>query len=148
MGKYIYKSHNVSILLYHLVCPIKYRKLVLTDKVSGELKLICKEISQRYEVEFIEIGLDGDHVHFLIQSVPMYSPTQICRIVKSLTARELFRRCPEVKKFLWGGEFWAKGYFISTVGHHGDEKKISNYVRNQGNKSGYKKIYSQQLRLF
>ena len=148
MGKYIYKSHNVSILLYHLVCPIKYRKLVLTDKVSSELRLICAEISHRYELEFIEIGLDGDHVHFLIQSVPMYSPTRICRIVKSLTARELFRRCPEVKKFLWGGEFWTKGYFISTVGYHGDEKKISDYVKNQGNKSGYKKIHSQQLRLF
>ncbi len=121
---------------------------MLSDKVSLELKWICKEISQRYEMEFIEIGLDGDHVHFLIQSVPMYSPTRICRIVKSLTARELFRRCPDVKKFLWGGEFWTKGYFISTVGHHGDEQKISDYVKNQGNKSGYKKIYSQQLRLF
>ena len=64
MSKYIHKSHNVSVLLYHLVCPIKYRKKVLTDKVSAELKTICKEISLRYEVEFIEIGTDEDHVHF------------------------------------------------------------------------------------
>ena len=148
MSKYIHKSHNVSILLYHLVCPIKYRKLVLTDRVSEELKLICKEISYRYEIEFIEIGMDGDHVHFLIQSVPMYSPTKICRIVKSLTAREIFRRCSELRKVLWGGEFWTDGYFISSVGQHGNEKTISDYVRNQGDKLVYKKIHSQQLKLF
>ena len=147
MSKYIHKSHNVSVLLYHLVCPIKYRKLVLTEEVSLELKLICEDISHRYELEFIEIGTDGDHVHFLIQSVPMYSPTKICRLVKSLTAREIFRRCPELRKVLWGGEFWTDGYFISSVGQHGNEKTISDYVKSQGDKV-YKKIHSQQLKLF
>ena len=118
MSKYIHKSHNVSVLLYHLVCPIKYRRSVLTEEVSLELRLICEEISKRYEIEFIEIGTDGDHVHFLIQSVPMYSPTKICRVVKSLTARELFRRCSWLREVLWGGEFWTGGYFISSVGQH------------------------------
>ena len=148
MGKYIHKRHNVSVLLYHLVCPIKYRKEVLTDRVSEELKLICMEISQRYEVDFIEIGTDEDHVHFLIQSVPTYSPTKVCRVVKSLTAREIFRRCPEVRKVLWGGEFWTDGYFMSTVGQHGNEKTIKDYVKNQGKNLTYRKIHSQQLRLF
>ena len=146
MSRYIHKSHNVSVLLYHLVCPIKYRKLVLSARVSTELKTICQEISLRYEITFIEIGTDGDHVHFLIQSVPMYSPTKIARTVKSITAIEIFRRAPEVKKMLWGGEFWSNGYFMNTVGQHGNEDTIKNYVKNQG-KVDYKKIYRGQLKL-
>ena len=148
MSRYIHKSHNVSVLLYHLVCPIKYRKKVLTDKVSAELKTICREISLRYEVEFIEIGTDGDHVHFLIQSVPTYSVTKICKMVKSLTAREIFRRLPEVTKELWGSQFWSDGYFVNTVGQHGNEKVIKNYVKNQGTGLNYKEVHRQQLQLF
>ena len=148
MSKYIHKSHNVSVLLYHLVCPIKYRKKVLTDKVSAELKAICKDISLRYEIEFIEIGTDGDHVHFLIQSVPTYSVTKICKMVKSLTAREIFRRLPEVTKELWGSQFWTDGYFVNTVGQHGNEEVIKKYVKNQGSGLNYKSVHRQQLQLF
>lgn len=148
MSKYIHKSHNVSVLLYHLVCPIKFRKKVLTEKVSTELKSICSDISMRYEIDFIEIGTDENHVHFLIQSVPTYSPTKICTAVKSLTAREIFRRVPEVKKILWGGEFWTDGYFVNTVGQHGNEDTIKNYVKNQGTGLNYKQVHRQQLQLF
>lgn len=147
MSRYIHKSHNVSVLLYHLVCPIKFRRAVLSEKVERELKEICMEISLRYEIMFIEIGCDGDHVHFLVQSCPTYSPTKIVRTIKSITAIEIFRRAPEVKKKLWGGEFWSKGYFINTVGQHGNEDTIKNYVKNQG-KVDYKKIYRGQLDLF
>jgi putative transposase len=124
MSKYIYKSHNVSVLLYHLVCPIKYRKKILAEKVLTELKNISKEISLHYEIEFIEIGTDGDHVHFLIQSVATYSVTKISKMVKSLTAREIFRRLPEVTKELWGSQFWTDGYVVNTVGEHGNEEVI------------------------
>lgn len=141
MSKYLHKSHNVSVLMYHIVCPAKYRKVIFSEKVDEELKLICLEISLRYEIEFIEIGTDKDHVHFLVQSAPTYSPTQITRIIKSITAREIFKRIPEVKKTLWGGEFWSKGYFISTVGKYGDEKKISKYVKNRG--ENYKILHQQ-----
>ena len=97
------------------------------------------EISERYEILFLEIGADKDHVHFLVQSVPSYSPAQIAKIVKSITGREVFRRCPEVKKKLWGGKFWSSGYYVSTVSEKGNEKVIANYVKNQGNE--YKKLY-------
>lgn len=148
MSKYIHKSHNVSVLLYHLVCPIKYRKNILTSEVSSEVKSICKEIELRYELVFIEIGTDGDHIHFLIQSVPTYSPTKICTMVKSLVAREIFRRLPKLKKLLWGGEFWTDGYFVNTVGQHGNEDTIKNYVKNQGTGLNYKQVHRQQLQLF
>jgi len=107
--------------MYHLVFPAKYRRAVFDDAVDEELRKICEEIEKRYELKFLEIGTDKDHVHFLVQSVPMYSVKKLVQLIKSLTARELFRRCPEVKKQLWGGEFWTDGYFASTVGKHGDE---------------------------
>ena len=87
---------------------------------------------ERYEITFLEIGTDDDHVHFFVQSVPMYSPKQIVQIIKSLTAREIFKCCPQVKAYLWGGKFWGEGYFVSTVGAHGTEQMIKNYVRQQG----------------
>ena len=148
MSKYIHKSHNVTVLIYHLDCPAKYRKSVFSEKVDSELKKICLEISERYEIDFLEIGTDKDHVHFLIQSVPKYSPTKIVRTVKSITAREIFKRCPEVKKQLWGGEFWSDGYFLNTVGQSGNERTVRQYVKNQGKEKEYKELHNQQIRLF
>ena len=147
MSQYIHKSHNVSNLLYHLVFPAKYRKVVFGEEVEKELKNICLEISKRYEIIFLEIGTDENHVHFLIQSVPMYSVKKIVQMVKSITAREMFRRRPEVKKKLWGGEFWSDGYFVGTVGVHGNEETISRYVKKQGIEKKYKKLHQQQLTL-
>ena len=118
--------------MYHLVFPAKYRRVVFDEDVDKVLKEICLDIAERYQIKFLEIGTDKDHVHFLVQSIPMYSVTKIVTMIKSLTAREIFRRCPQVKKKLWGGEFWTDGYFASTVGKHGDENKIANYVKNQG----------------
>ena len=140
MSEYIHKSHNVSVLMYHIVCPAKYRKVVITEEVDKTLKKVCEEISERFEIIFLEIGSEGDHVHFLVQSVPTYSPTKIVRIIKSITAREIFARHPEVKKKLWGGEFWTDGHFISTVGKNGNEQVISNYVKSQGTEEHYKVI--------
>lgn len=102
MSENIHKSHNVSRLMYHFVLPTKYRRVVVDDKVERVIKETCEEISKRFEIYFLEIGTDKDHVHFLIQSVPTYSPMQIVRIVKSHTAKEVFKQCPEVKKQLWG----------------------------------------------
>ena len=102
----------------------------------------------RYEIEFIEIGTDKDHVHFLIQSVPTMSPSKIIKAVKSITAKEIFKLHPEVKEKLWGGEFWTKGYYVNTVGRHGDENTIQAYVQSQGKIDEYETLHTQQLRLF
>jgi len=111
------------------------------------IRNVCLEIERRYQVKFLEIGTDKDHVHFLVQTVPTYSVTKVVALVKSLTAREIFKRCPQVKKQLWGGEFWTDGYFASTVGKHGTEDMISNYVKRQG--QTYSKLHEDhQLALF
>ena len=118
--------------MYHLVCPTKYRRAVFAATVDAKVKEISHQIQQRYEMTFLEIGTDDNHVHFLVQSVPMYSPKQLVQIIKSITAREVFKACPEVKKYLWGGKFWSDGYFVSTVGTHQTEEMIKNYVQQQG----------------
>ena len=147
----LHKSHNVSVLLYHLVFPAKYRRVVFATEVDAVLKEVCLDIAARYEITFLEIGTDGDHVHFLLQSVPpvpRYSPTKIVTMLKSLTAREIFVRCPHVKKKLWGGEFWSDGYFIATVGLHANAQTIGEYVRQQGTHKQYQSWHSQQLTFF
>lgn len=140
--------------MYHIVCPAKYRRVVFSKEVDLKLKQTCMEISKRYEINFLEIGTDKDHVHFLVQSVPTYSPKKIVQIIKSITAREIFAACPEVKKKLWGGEFWSDGYFVNTVGKHGNEEVIKKYIQDQGSESSYevlhktKKADERQLGLF
>lgn len=83
--------------MYHYVCPAKYRRIVFSEEVDNTLKDTCLEISKRYQIHFLEIGTDDNHVHFLVQSVPMYSQTKIVTVIKSITALEVFRLNPEVK---------------------------------------------------
>lgn len=132
--------------MYHIVCPAKYRRAVFTDDIDKYLKEICLSIALRYEIIFVEIGTDKDHVHFLVQSVPMYSPKKIVQTIKSITAKRIFKQFPTLKRdILWGGELWTDGYFVSTVGAHGDADMIANYVKNQGSdeKYKYKKLHRQ-----
>ena len=146
MSEHILKRHNKNLLLYHLVCPAKYRRKVFTQAVEQTLKEICISISERYEIHFIEIGIDEDHVHFLVQSVPSHSPSRIVQLIKSIVAKEIYRTHPEVKKVLWGGHVWTTGYYINTVGAYANEDVIRTYVEQQG--KSYKKIYSAQLSFF
>ena len=143
---HILKSHNKSLLLYHKVSPVKYRRKVFSKSVEKTLKKVCKEISKRYEIHFIEIGSDENDVHFLVQSVPMYSPKKIVNTVKSITAIQIFKLHPEVKTLLWGGKFWTSGYYVNTVGQYGNADVIKNYVKNQG--KSYKRIHQDQLTMF
>ena len=148
-SKYIHKSHDVSVLIYHFVCPAKYRRVVFSESVDHTLKEVCIEISKRYDVHFLEIGTDKDHIHFLVQSVPTYSATKIVTLLKSITAREIFRLHPEVKQKVWGREFWTDGYFVNTVSKFGDETSITKYVRDQGTEKEYTILHKEkQLRLF
>ena len=133
--------HNVTVLLYHIVLPAKYRRVVFSESVDLTLKDICLELSKWYEIYFLEIGTDKDPVHFLVQSVPTYNVSKIITIIKSITAREILRLHPEVKRELWGGEFWTDGYYTSTVSQHGNEQTISLYVKNQGVEKEYKALH-------
>ncbi len=89
-------------------------------------------IGQRYAIEMEAIGMDKDHIHILCSSHPRMSPGEIVRIFKSITGREVFRRKPLVRKELWGGEFWADGYYVATVGERGNWKTVEEYILSRG----------------
>lgn len=135
-------------LMYHFVCTAKYRRAVLTEPVDTLLKALCLEIEKRYEIHFLEIGADKDHVHFLIQSVPTLPPQRIIQTIKSITAKEIFKQIPDVKLKLWGGEFWTKGYYVNTVSLYGSENAVREYIKSQGKTKEYTKLHQSQATLF
>jgi len=145
VSEHIKKEHNKTLLLFHLVCPARYRQEVFSEDVTKTLKEICLEIEQCYEIYYVEIGTDVDHVHFLIQTVPVMM-SRFVQITKSITAKELFARQPSIRKRLWGGKFWTSGYYLNTVGRFGNEEVIKNYVKNQG--KVYNQVHRGQVRLF
>jgi putative transposase len=122
---------------------VKYRKALLDINIGKAIREIAKEIESRYEIAFEELGADNDHIHILCSFHPKISGGDLVRIFKSLTARELFKRFPELRKDLWGGEFWSDGYYISTVSNRGNWKAVEQYIKNQG-----KTTDEAQLRIF
>ena len=135
-------SHKVFKIKYHVVFCIKYRKdLFLDDKYTLTIKQICKDMEDRFYAKFETIGFDEDHVHFLIESLTTtYSPAKIFQFVKSITAIKLFEKHPDIKKELWGGEFWSDGGYMGTVGEGINAEIIRKYIKNQGRKEGQLKL--------
>ena len=128
-------SHCVYQIRYHMVMCIKYRKQLLKSKKYQEgITKIIKEISERYWYEIDEFGTDGDHVHIFIGATGKWAPSRIMQVIKSISAREMFRRYPEIKKLLWGGEFWSDGGYIGTIGEGTNEEIVRKYIQEQGSK--------------
>ena len=129
--------------MYHIVCPTKYRRAIFASEVDAKLKEVCTEIQKRYEITFLKIGSDDDHIHFLVQSVPMYSPKQLVQIIKSITVREILKSARKLRNTYGAASFGLTDMRVSTVGAHGNEQMIKNYVEQQG-----KTDENGQLRLF
>ena len=137
-------EHNAYQIHYHFVTPVKYRKAIF-DRPEREQSLrdICKEIGERYSMRFEQIGIDKDHVHYLLSAAPKFSPSGLIRVIKSIAAKEMFRRHPDLRRELWGGELWTDGFFVATVGEGGNRDVIREYVRKQG-----QDVDDKQLKLF
>ena len=116
---------------------------MLSDEITSAIKSISGEIGERYEIEFEQLRCDKNHIHILFSFHPKYSIGEVVRKFKSITARELFKKFPLLKKKLWGGEFWSDGYYVSTVSERGDWRVVERYVKNQG-----KRLETEKLRLF
>jgi putative transposase len=138
-----YWHHNVSECYYHLQLTLKYRRSVFQDEIEKEMLEIMSGFKERYHIDIQTVGYDKNHVHILCRFLPKYSGGQVIRLLKSITSRLLFKKFPDIKKQLWGGEFWSDGYYIGTVSGRGDKKVIENYIKNQGRENDI-----QQLRLF
>jgi len=140
-------EHKVYEIRYHIVICVKYRrKMLLQPDRIAFLKYVLSEIQKRYSIRFDTVGTDGDHVHLFVDAPPKYSPSSIFRIVKSITARELFLKFPEIKNDLWGGEFWNDGGYVGTVGEGTTADVVRRYIKRQGSKE--EKIGYRQLKLF
>lgn len=134
-------NHKVFKLKYHFVFCIKYRKEIFTEgKYVEAMKEICNGIGERYHMEFETLGFDKNHVHIMLKSAPKYSPSQLFRVVKSITAIRLFKKYPKIKEDLWGGEFWSDGGFVGTVGEGINGDIIRNYIEKQGKKADQLKL--------
>ena len=147
MIDHLLKRHNKTLFIYHLVCPVKFRRKVFTVPIEQTLKAVCLELGIIYEIQFLEIGIDEDHVHFLMQLAPNTLFSEVVKKIKSITAREIFKHHPEVKTMLWRGNFWTMGYYANTVGQYGNLTMLTNYVKKQGIKN-YTQLHTETLTLF
>ena len=132
---------------YHIVWKVKYSRHVLFGERVKFLKQIILNIAERYEYTIEAVGIDDNHVHVFAGAHPAIAPAKLIQVLKSISAREMFRRFPQIKHYLWGGALWAIGYYVRTVSDGPLDKVIKKYVEEQGGsfKTTQKKKY--QLRL-
>ena len=123
-------SHAVYDTSYHLVwCP-KYRKKLFAEKyLRKRARELMLEISKSYGFEIDEIEVAKDHVHILLSFPPKFSIGRVVGMLKSISARALFKEYPSIKRKLWGGELWEDGYFARTVGSDVTKQVIEKYIR-------------------
>ena len=123
-------SHAVYDTNYHLVwCP-KRRKDIFEEKETQErAEQIIREICKEYGFEITEMEVAEDHIHMLISFSPRFSIGEVVRIIRSISARMMFREFPRLRKRLWSGEFWEDGYFARTVGDRMTRQIIEKYIK-------------------
>jgi len=124
-------SHAVYDLKYHMVWVPKYRKMILQGDLAKRLREVFVEIAERYEFEIDTMEVKEDHVHLFLTAPPRYSPAGVVQIIKSISAKVVFKEFPEVKEQLWGGEFWSDGYFVRSVGDKVTSDVIRRYIKYQ-----------------
>ena len=125
-------AHGAWQIHDHLVVPVKYRKSLLDEEVTTIIQETAAEIAERFPIEMEAIGTDKHHLPLLCSAHPKVAPGRIVQIFKRITAREIFRRKPAVKRVLWGGEFWTDGYDVATVGERANWQTVERYVQPQG----------------
>ena len=135
--------HAVYELKYHLVWIPKYRKHILDNGVSEYLKEVFGKIAEEYGFKIDTIGIMEDHVHIFVEAQPKYSPTEVVQIMKSISAREVFKKFPKLRKQLWAGELWNDGYFVRSVGDKVTADIIRKYIEYQAHEDD-----SNQLNMF
>lgn len=141
--------HAVYKIRYHFVTAVKYRKVLLKPEIEGCIRETMKGINERYDIIIDELGFDGDHIHIFCGAKPQYRPSQVLQVIKSVTAKRVFRSFPRIREEeLWGGEFWSDGKYIGTVGDATNEEVIKRYIRNQNISKSEMDRRTEQLKLF
>ena len=130
MKKYYRGGHTKHRNMYHIVWLPKYRKKVLKGRVKERVELIIRECAEVNGWAIQELNIQLDHVHLVIQLPPSISVSKAVQLFKGLSSKIVRTELPEIKKYLWGNDFWADGFFSETVGFCSEEV-ILNYVKNQ-----------------
>ena len=121
-------KHAVYDLKYHFVWIPKYRKRILTEEVADYAKQVFERIAEEYDLIIDTMEVVEDHVHMFLEAPPRLSAAQIVQILKSLSARELFREFPRLRRELWSGHLWSAGYFVRAVGDEVTGDVIRRYI--------------------
>ena len=124
-------KHAVYDLKYHIVWIPKYRKDILDKEVSDYSKATFNKIAEEYGLRIDTMEVMEDHVHIFIEAPPKYSTARVVQIMKSISAREIFKKFPELKEQLWAGELWNDGYFVRSVGDEVTADIIRKYIEYQ-----------------
>ena len=122
-------SHTVWDCKYHVVWIPKYRRKVLYEELREHLGHVFKELARQKECRILEGHLMTNHVHMLISIPPKYGVAQVVGFIKGKSAIHIARVFQGRKKNFTGQSFWARGYFVSTVGR--DEEAIRDYIKKQ-----------------
>ena len=147
MAKYRKLSHAVYHCNYHIIFVPKYRFRILEGKVKEIVEQKIRQVCEWYEVEIEEINIQTDHVHLLLSIPPKRSVSEIMGIVKGKSAIHLFKTKKHLKeKPYWGNHFWARGYFVSTVGI--DEELIKRYIQFQEKEEKKREAEGNEYSLF
>jgi len=136
-------SHAVYDLKYHLVWIPKYRAHILGGGVTEYLKEVFQKIAEEYEFWIDTMEVMEDHVHVFIGAPPRYAPSDLVQILKSISARELFKKYPRMRKEMWSGKIWSDGYFVRSVGDAVTADIIRRYIEYQRNESS-----PEQMKMF
>ena len=114
--------------MYHFVWIPKYRHKIFVEPYRETMKAIINKVGYDYNFDIVELEIPVDHIHMVVRSEPKQSPSQIMQVIKSISAREFFRKYPEIKKcYFWGGKLWTQSYFVETIGN-ANEEIIRKYV--------------------
>ena len=132
---------------YHMVWGVKYHKHLLNKSMKEFLVDLIKKICISYDYHFYCIGIATNHVHFFVGAPPKIAPAKIAQTVKSITAKEMFKNYLQVKKQLWGGEFWKDGYYVGTIGEGQTEAGVTKYIERQEEKHSEIQSDMKQLKL-
>ena len=128
-------AHAKHELKYHFVwCP-KYRRLALKGNIGKYVAKIIYEVAERYDFAVLELAVMDDHVHMFVSALPNVSPAELIQVVKSITARKIFERFPGIKRILWGGALWERGYFVMSSGTGTTDEMIRKYINEQRDQS-------------
>ena len=123
-------SHSVYDCTYHLVwCPKYRREVFKSEEVRERAGQLLRAVAEEYEYDICELQVADDHVHIMLSFSPRVSIGEAVRTIKSITARELFREFPQLRRRMWRGELWEDGYFARTVGDRMTSDVIVRYIR-------------------